>query len=375
MAATDGTFDSPTEAMSATISFLALSNGSHTISVRARDSLGNWGPVSTVDFIKSSASGDHIGPAVLPLPYPTVILAGTNLTLRATASDVLLGNAAIQRAEWWDGAAPGLGSGHPMNATDGTFNSTVEGITTTFSVAGWSPGLHNLRIRAMDSNGNWSLIPLPAAVVIASPAAPLFVPNTFAVDTFDNGNLTAWSSVTGKANVVIRGAAGLEGGPGLSVILKRNFRAFLRDDTPNAAREYHARFLFDPNGARTGLGNQTVLQGYSGTSKNLFKIEYRHRSGGTYQVRVLLRTNNGLKAGKWISIGDRKRTLEIAWSAKASGSLRLYVNSTLRSTLKGNTAAYRLEQIRLGLVDPLRVGSGRELIDGFVSSRSTFIGH
>jgi hypothetical protein len=227
----------------------------------------------------------------------------------------------------------------------------------------------------MDSNGNWSLVPLQATVMIVSPATAMFIPNTFAVDTFGNGDLSAWSSVTGAPNVVIRSAAGLEGGAGLTVILKRNLRAYLRDNTPKAEREYHARFLFDPNGARTGTGIQTLMQGYSGTSKNLFRIEYRHRSGGTYQVRVLLRTNSGLKAGKWISIGDRKRTLEIAWSAKSSGALRLYVNGTLRSALKGNTAAYRLEQIRLGLVDPLRVGSGRELIDGFVSSRTTFIGH
>jgi hypothetical protein len=261
-----------------------------------------------------------------------------------------------------------------MNATDGTFNSVTEGITTTFSVAGWTAGPHQIRIRARDSNGNWSLIPLTATVVIVAPAAAIFVPSTFAVDTFGNGDLSAWSAVKGAPNVAIQGAAGLDGNPGLALNLKRHTTAYVRDNSPQAERQYHARFLFDPNSARTGPGVQTLLQGYSGSGSKLFKIEYRHKAGGAYQVRVVLRTHNGLKPGTWISIGDHKRTLEIGWWAKSSGSIRLYVNGKLRSTVRGNSSTYRLEHVRLGLVNPLSASSGREFIDGFVSSRSTFIG-
>jgi hypothetical protein len=48
MQATDGAFDSPTELLNALISVSGWSNGQHLFSVRAQDSLGNWGPVAQV---------------------------------------------------------------------------------------------------------------------------------------------------------------------------------------------------------------------------------------------------------------------------------------------------------------------------------------
>jgi hypothetical protein len=48
MAATDGTFDSPTEAIQATLP--ALPDGTHTLHVRAHDLAGNWGPVTDYTF-------------------------------------------------------------------------------------------------------------------------------------------------------------------------------------------------------------------------------------------------------------------------------------------------------------------------------------
>jgi carboxypeptidase T len=48
MTASDGSFNSSLEGLSGTVSSTGLSSGKHTIYVRARDALGNWGPVSAV---------------------------------------------------------------------------------------------------------------------------------------------------------------------------------------------------------------------------------------------------------------------------------------------------------------------------------------
>jgi carboxypeptidase T len=51
MTATDGTFNAKTEAIRATINTAGLSIGKHTVFVRSRDALNNWGPISAV-FLK-----------------------------------------------------------------------------------------------------------------------------------------------------------------------------------------------------------------------------------------------------------------------------------------------------------------------------------
>ncbi len=57
MAAANAPFDTPTEAVTATVT-PALTGGSHTLYVRGRDSLGNWGAVSSVLV----NGGDTTGP-------------------------------------------------------------------------------------------------------------------------------------------------------------------------------------------------------------------------------------------------------------------------------------------------------------------------
>ncbi len=61
LAATDGSFDSSTEALSASLATAGLSIGPHIVYVRARDATGTWGPVSAV-FL-------NITPPTLPLPF------------------------------------------------------------------------------------------------------------------------------------------------------------------------------------------------------------------------------------------------------------------------------------------------------------------
>jgi hypothetical protein len=63
MAPADGAFDSPTEAVRGRASTSGLGQGLHTVFVRGRDSLGNWGPVSAAYFMIAPAPGTATQPS------------------------------------------------------------------------------------------------------------------------------------------------------------------------------------------------------------------------------------------------------------------------------------------------------------------------
>src|SRR5262249_55894842 len=98
MAATDGTFDTSSEAITATLdsgAFAAMTEGSHTVYVHAQDDLGNWGPTVSFTFVKDvtapviSNPGDQTFEATGPLgalgsytqPAATDAIDGTDTVL------------------------------------------------------------------------------------------------------------------------------------------------------------------------------------------------------------------------------------------------------------------------------------------------------
>jgi hypothetical protein len=372
MAATDGAFDSPSEAISTTLTMSDFALGSHTLHVRALDAAANWGPLADVSFEVSEAgggTGDLAGPATTSaFIRPT---SRTTIVITANTTDGETGGSTIAAGEWFEGVDPGLGNGHAMTAGDGSFNDTTETVSASVNVASWARRPHILRIRAMDASGNWGRTTSTAIVISPTLHAVL---NPYVLDDFATGDLTTWSRVAGGSNLLLRTAAGVDGSPGLSLGLARRTTAFVQDDSPLAATQYHARFVFNPHGGITGIGRQVLFQGRAATGSQLFQIEYKHASRGSYDIRIVLRRPTGLVSGPWIRITNRARVLELAWTAARSGTLRLYVDGRLKSTLRGNTSRFRLERVRLGLLNALTRSSGREYIDGFVSSRTTFIG-
>lgn len=85
MDATDGTFDSVTEAIEASIDTTGMSNGRHIAYLRAQDADGNWGPVSAVFFwVLDPTSAAHIAgtvtDAVTAQPLAARVAAGAFAT-------------------------------------------------------------------------------------------------------------------------------------------------------------------------------------------------------------------------------------------------------------------------------------------------------
>jgi SdrD B-like protein/IPT/TIG domain-containing protein len=134
------------------------------------------------------------GAAVSPNPSNN---SGT-VTLTANATDSSTGGSIIAAAEWFTGADPGVGNGHPMTATDGTFNAMTEAVRTTSGLNTLPSGDTTIRVRAKDAAGNWgtttstvvhvdTLAPLTAGATVAPSIVTVGTPVTVTGTAFDSG--------------------------------------------------------------------------------------------------------------------------------------------------------------------------------------------
>ena len=92
---------------------------------------------------------------------------GALSTLTASINDTRYSNVngteptqAIAAAEYYVDTPPWVegATALPMSAADGTFNSTIESVTTVVNTSGWSQGQHTLFVRGKDANNNWGAI-------------------------------------------------------------------------------------------------------------------------------------------------------------------------------------------------------------------------
>jgi protein involved in ribonucleotide reduction len=158
MTASDGSFNSATEGVTATIpaaTVAALSNGTHTVCVRGVDAAGN-----TSSFGDANACTNLIIDKEPPVvsnvavdPNPTN--GSIDVTATATVDDAATGSSRIVAAYYSiDG-----GSAVAMTASDGSFSSATENVKATIPasvVNGLSEGLHTVCVQGKDLAGNSS---------------------------------------------------------------------------------------------------------------------------------------------------------------------------------------------------------------------------
>ena len=153
MAAVDGTFNSPVENVTATVSVAGLSSGSHTISVRGRDALNNWGPPGQA--VLYIAPADTAGPTTSALVLsPSATNGSTAVTITGTGSDQASGNSAVNLAEYRIDTLSGTGVA--MTASPGTSNvASLSGTIPTTMFSSLANGNHAVNVRSRDAAGNW----------------------------------------------------------------------------------------------------------------------------------------------------------------------------------------------------------------------------
>jgi hypothetical protein len=334
--ALDASFNSATENTYALVPLTevtALADGQHQMLVHARDAAGNWGPLAAVTF-----TVDRTGPVVSALaasPNPTA--GAATLTLTATATDAL---STVAGAEWFDGTDPGAGNGTAMAVTGSALSATI-------NLGGFAAGAHTLRVRARDALGNWGA-PVSVTVTVQPP-------NAIFADGFA-GNTAAWSQTAGTA-------------PASSGALVASGIGYVVDNTPIGERSFHAKFDFTVGtfNARTATVDIFQARGAAGTA--VLTVQVR-RSGTATQFRLGLLRSAGWAYTGWVTATGG--TVRVDWSSAAAGAATLKVGTVTIGTLTGNTSAYTVESVALGLVARSNTTpTGSATFDNYASTRNT----
>ncbi len=128
---------------------------------------------------------------------PATITVGDPVALTATINDTRFSSnngveptQPIAAAEYYIDTPPWQPGAvaHPMAAADGSFNSTIEGVTATVNTGALGTGRHIIFVRGKDAGNNWGafsavflnvqvLSVSPAAVAICTPANAAFTVN------------------------------------------------------------------------------------------------------------------------------------------------------------------------------------------------------
>jgi len=202
-------------------------------------------------------------------------------------------------------------------------------------------------------------------------------------DSFESGNLSAWSSsVTDGGDLGVSTAASLVGGNGLQALMDDNNSIYVTDDTPNAEPRYRARFYFDPNSISMSDGDtHFIFNGFEGTSAAVTRVDFR-QSSGAYQLRArLLDDSSNWTDTNWFTISDASHFIELDWMAATAagtnnGGLTLWIDGTQQADLSGvDNDSWRIDRVRLGAVSGIDSGTrGAYYFDAFESRRQTYIG-
>lgn len=143
MNATDGTYDSQTEGVNATIDTTGWTPVDHTICVNTRDVLDNRNDtclnfaILTITVVVDNLPPETSNVLVDGLGA-TSVTAGAIVVLTADIDDSATGGSDIGGANYTSPA--GAWPGSPMNAVDGTYDSPAEAVRTDIDTTGWTPG-------------------------------------------------------------------------------------------------------------------------------------------------------------------------------------------------------------------------------------------
>lgn len=368
--ANDGVWDEMSEPGYVHIPLLTirqLDPGPHTLYLHGKDAAGNWGPVGSVTLIIDKTGPDVTALAIQPNPTG----GSSGVTLTGTLVDPANPGGApasnIAAAEWFEGPDPGNGMGTPIDPADGIFDSPTEGLYAAISVIGWHPGDHVLLVRGQDEGGNWG--PTTAITLTVRGGGP----NAIFADGFEAGNLNAWSQAVGGVNVAPEAA--MNGTTlGLTAVVNGTAPSYLVDSTPHLEGRYWAAFYFHPNGTDTATGHHDILVGRDGRGIPIWGVQYEHQASAGYELRLWVRTTEGLVYGPWQEVSNAAHRVDVMWNSGADTTARLLVDKVQVQTLSDlNTTGYLLEEVWLGPSTGLLDGmTGVEYLDEFASIRAIF---
>ena len=154
MTATDGAFDSPTEAVQAAIppaTLAGLSSGEHTLYVRGQDALGNWGDFNLVPLQLVNTGPLTYGVTFTPAPSR----GDLNVVLSGTGDDTGKGNSNIMAAEYFIDSSGADGAGAPMVVNIPEPIASIDVVIPAATVGALTEGSHSVYVHSQDDFGHW----------------------------------------------------------------------------------------------------------------------------------------------------------------------------------------------------------------------------
>jgi hypothetical protein len=144
----------------------ALAEGDHAIRIHSRDSLGNWGALASITLKIDKTGPATSSVAIAPNPNNGALSFDPNqfvVKLSATVSDPTSSgvSSAIVAAEGFIDTAGADGTGILLIASDGSFNSSTEGVYALIplsAIQALSTGTHNVYVHGRDAAGNWGAL-------------------------------------------------------------------------------------------------------------------------------------------------------------------------------------------------------------------------
>ena len=223
----------------------------------------------------------------------------------------------------------------------------------------------------------------PTPTASASPTPTLDFSDLIFADSFESGNLSAWtSSSSDLGDLSASSAAALIGSQGLQAVIDDASTIYVTDDTPNAEPRYRARFYFDPNSIPMTSGEaHYIFKGFMGTATEVLRVEFR-QSSGLYQLRAaLLNASSAWTNTNLFTISDAPHFIELDWWAGTAvgannGGLTLWIDGLQKASLGAiDNDTWRIDRIRLGALTGIDIGTrGTYYFDAFESRQITYIG-
>ncbi|MGE5462779.1 MAG: hypothetical protein ACM3PS_05460, partial [Syntrophothermus sp.] len=202
-------------------------------------------------------------------------------------------------------------------------------------------------------------------------------------DSFESGNLSAWSaSAVDAGDLSVSPAAALVGSQGLQAVIDDANVISVTSDHPNAEPRYRVRFYFDPNSISMASGNaHIILRGYSGSSTVVLRVEFGYSASG-YQFRAgLVDDATTWTETGWITLTDAPHAIELDWRSATSagsnnGGLTVWLDGAQQADLTGiDNDTRRIDRVLIGALAGVDAGTiGTYYFDAFESRKQTYVG-
>lgn len=312
-------------------------------------------------------TSDDMAVTVTPQNQPPTVSAGpdqslalpNSASLDGTVSDDGLPTPPTLTTTWSKVSGPDAVTFADGNAVD---------TTATFA----APGAYVLRLTATDG------------ALSASDEITVTVTDLIFADSFEAGNLSAWSgSVIEDGNLSVSASAALMGTRGLQALINDNNTIYVRDDSPVAEPRYRVRFYFDPNSIAMAANEMhQIFSGRTAAGTVVLQIEFRYTNSNAYQVRALI-ANEGTPyiSSGWFTISDAPHALELDWRAATApgannGGVTFWIDGVQRANVTSiNNDTRRIDSVRMGAGSGIDNGTrGTYYFDAFVSTRQSYIG-